>query len=341
MAYFSANSSDQVRLGAEEQKSNQKKVSAMGGQKPTYAGCEHRKTVENTKSFRDALSAYERLKGNINFIDSDSLILTGTGRGFPIVHVTSGWVEMCGWSHDEVVGRSANINQGEGTDRETIMGMGKCLAKQQSCKVQLVNYRADGSVFWNVLSVFPVLENGKTVLFVAQLQDYTYELSKLVHLRPLQYFSASHRKGDYFMGLLKSDLALQNSPYQDGRNQSSVSRMVNVVSGLGFFFGDLDPGYVFHRLLDAMLRVNLSLVPDDSEQFSSLGVHTPDGNEIKTTDTVCIKVAIRHNKVGKGSVHIERNTGSVWQFQRIFKSLIGMVGDLIEESPAHCRAVSC
>ena len=82
MAYFSANSSDQVRLGAEEQKSNQKKVSAMGGQKPTYAGCEHRKTVENTKSFRDALSAYERLKGNINFIDSDSLILTCSHDGY-------------------------------------------------------------------------------------------------------------------------------------------------------------------------------------------------------------------------------------------------------------------
>merc|ERR1712146_566881 len=107
---------------------------------------------------------------------------------------------------------------------------------------------------------------------------------------------------------------------------------VSVVSSLGFSFGSLDPGYVFHRMLDAMLRIDLNLIPDDSEPYASFGIYTPTALGPRTTETVCIKVAIRLNEIGKGNVYIARSSGSTWQFQRVYKSLMCLVEDLVESS---------
>ena len=124
MAYFATDGLQALDHKKRNQLQRQQQFVRSPGKKPAYAGCEHRKSIENSPEFKHAIDAYERLKSSINLIDSDSLILTGTGRGFPIVHVSSGWVKMCGWSQDQVLGRSANINQGQGTDVGTVRKYG-------------------------------------------------------------------------------------------------------------------------------------------------------------------------------------------------------------------------
>ena len=60
----------------------------------------------------------------------------------------------------------------------------------------------------------------------------------------------------------------------------------------------------------------------------------------RTTETVCIKVAIRFNDNGEGIVHIGRSSGSTWQFQRVYKSLMCLVEDLVESETQSRRAIS-
>ncbi|MDD1498827.1 HWE histidine kinase domain-containing protein [Agrobacterium sp. CNPSo 3708] len=47
-------------------------------------------------------------------------------------------------------------------------------------EVDLLNYRKDGTKFWNRLLVSPVIEDGTTTFFVASQQDVTLELEDLV-----------------------------------------------------------------------------------------------------------------------------------------------------------------
>ena len=37
----------------------------------------------------------------MNFEEKESLIVTGTSPGFPIIYVSEGWVDMCGWTKTE------------------------------------------------------------------------------------------------------------------------------------------------------------------------------------------------------------------------------------------------
>ena len=77
--------------------------------------------------------------------------------------------------------------------------------QQKSCKVQLINYRKDGSMFWNVLSLSPILENGKPVLYAGHLQDYTYKLSKFVNISPQQFYIPKHFRNGFFHSLIKGE----------------------------------------------------------------------------------------------------------------------------------------
>ena len=72
---------------------------------------------------------------------------------------------MCGWTKSEAKGQNGGINQGAGTSMSTLGRMGQALREEKACKCQLINYRNDGTPFWNIISIFPIRENGKTVLF--------------------------------------------------------------------------------------------------------------------------------------------------------------------------------
>jgi len=106
----------------------------------------------------------------------------------PIVYVTNAWQDMCGYNMGQAIGRNPRVTQGEGSDPETIRGMGIALSNQQACRVRLVNYRGyNHEPFWNCLSVQPILFRGDLVLFAARLQDYSHRLQRLVSLTPAQF----------------------------------------------------------------------------------------------------------------------------------------------------------
>ena len=43
-------------------------------------------------------------------------LVVGSAAPFPILHATPSWLKMCGYTTDEVIGRTPKILQGEGTE---------------------------------------------------------------------------------------------------------------------------------------------------------------------------------------------------------------------------------
>jgi len=131
-------------------------------------------------------------------LDTASVVVTNPlASDNPIVFVTKQWEHMCGFSYEQAVGRNARITQGENSDPAVSRLIGSALRSQRACKVMTLNYRGGlaNQPFWNMLSISPVTHSGQLVLYLANLQDYTYHMSKLVSLPPSQFCrSAEHHQ---------------------------------------------------------------------------------------------------------------------------------------------------
>ncbi|MGA1805382.1 PAS domain-containing protein [Rhizobium sp. HT1-10] len=97
----------------------------------------------------------------------------------PIVYANAAFMTMSGYSEEKIFGRNCRFLQGEATDPSTVNRLGRAIAANEEIEVDLLNYRKDGSRFWNRLLVSPVIENGCVAFFVASQQDVTLELVEL------------------------------------------------------------------------------------------------------------------------------------------------------------------
>lgn len=74
----------------------------------------------------------------------------------PIVFANRAFIQMSGYAEDEIIGRNCRFLQGEGTDRETVRAIREAVESRQDITVEILNYRKDGTSFWNALYISPV-----------------------------------------------------------------------------------------------------------------------------------------------------------------------------------------
>lgn len=71
----------------------------------------------------------------------------------PIVYASDGFLELTGYSREQVLGRNCRFLQGEGTDQGKVAEIRKALLNGDDCSVVFLNYCADGTPFWNKLFI--------------------------------------------------------------------------------------------------------------------------------------------------------------------------------------------
>lgn len=101
----------------------------------------------------------------------------------PLVFVNAAFERMTGYSLDEVLEKNCRFLQGEDTDPEAVEKIRMAIALGQPCLVTILNYRKDGSTFWNELSLSPILdETGTITHFVGIQRDVTTQVMLNVSL---------------------------------------------------------------------------------------------------------------------------------------------------------------
>ncbi|MDB6172174.1 MAG: domain S-box protein [Chthoniobacteraceae bacterium] len=92
----------------------------------------------------------------------------------PAIYVNPAFCQLTGYSAEEVLGRNCRFLQGADTDPAVIEVLRRAVREERTCSVELVNYRKDGTKFWNALSISPVHDaNGKLVRFIGVQTDVT------------------------------------------------------------------------------------------------------------------------------------------------------------------------
>jgi PAS domain S-box-containing protein len=74
----------------------------------------------------------------------------------PIVLANSSFLELTGYSAEEVIGRNLRFLQGEGTSPLAIAAIRSAVLEERETTVEILNYKKDGSPFWNQLHTSPL-----------------------------------------------------------------------------------------------------------------------------------------------------------------------------------------
>jgi len=91
----------------------------------------------------------------------------------PILYVNPAFTQITGYTAAEVLGKNCRFLSGVDTDPDTIQLLREAIAQRQPITCTLLNYRRDGSCFWNEITVDPIFEAGQLLYFVAMQRDVT------------------------------------------------------------------------------------------------------------------------------------------------------------------------
>jgi len=113
----------------------------------------------------------------------------------PLVFASEGFYQMTGYGPDEVLGHNCRFLQGEGTDKKEVAKLRNAIKEGIPISVRLLNYRKDGTPFWNLLTMTPIkTPDGKVSKFVGVQVDVTSKTEgKLPHENLLVKYDARLR----------------------------------------------------------------------------------------------------------------------------------------------------
>ena len=126
--------------------------------------------VERARSEEELRTRDRAVQSSINGIVITDAALPDN----PIVFVNPAFERLTGYTSDESLGRNCRFLQGPDTDSESKDRIREALAAEQEVNVVLLNYRKDGSTFWNDLTIAPVRdESGRITHHIGVQNDVT------------------------------------------------------------------------------------------------------------------------------------------------------------------------
>ncbi|KAM0746392.1 hypothetical protein T439DRAFT_306746 [Meredithblackwellia eburnea MCA 4105] len=149
-------------------------------------------------------------------------------RDAPIVLCSPGFSALTGYTAEQIVGRNCRFLQGNATAPASVSAIRNKLRAKEGTTQLLLNYRADGSPFWNLLSILPLTdEHGISTYFIGGQTDVTGlvqsagtdisfllsdNASSPVHFTPPTEFSEDVRACTQPPMLLEDEVELPVSP---------------------------------------------------------------------------------------------------------------------------------
>jgi PAS domain S-box-containing protein len=82
----------------------------------------------------------------------------------PIVFASPGFYRLTGYTQKEVLGRNCRFLQGPGTSPQAVDVIRKAIASGTDATVCLVNYKADGTAFWNQFFIAALRDSDNNIV---------------------------------------------------------------------------------------------------------------------------------------------------------------------------------
>jgi PAS domain S-box-containing protein len=154
---------------------------------------------------QDALHVRNRA---LDATQNGMLITNPTLPDNPIVDVNPAFTAVTGYSRREVLGRNCRLLQGPATDPEAVRRLREAIADGRDITETLLNYRKDGTPFWNELSVAAVRDKSGVLTHFVGVQT---DVSERIHLEhelraALEEAQAGMRAKTRFLAMMSHEL---------------------------------------------------------------------------------------------------------------------------------------
>ncbi len=102
------------------------------------------------------------------------IIVNAAEANLPIIYSNNAFSKITGYDKEEVLGRNCRFLQNGDRDQQGIDVIRKAIKAQKPTQAIIRNYRKDGTLFWNELTITPVHnEQGQLVHFIGVQNDVT------------------------------------------------------------------------------------------------------------------------------------------------------------------------
>ncbi|MCX2720112.1 sensor histidine kinase [Lentiprolixibacter aurantiacus] len=92
----------------------------------------------------------------------------------PIIYVNQAFEKITGYPRSEVLNKNCRFLQNNDREQEGIRKIRNCIKTGKSCQVRVRNYKKDGTLFWNEVSINPIKnEDGIVTHFIGIQNDIT------------------------------------------------------------------------------------------------------------------------------------------------------------------------
>lgn len=150
----------------------------------------------------------------------------------PIVFANEAFQKLTGYTRDEIIGRNCRFLQGPETDRASVAKVAEAVAAGTDIAIDLLNYRKDGSTFWNALYLSPVRNaNGDIGFFFASQLDVTdrIEAQRLITRQKEEVDRlVNERTADLRAALEAKDLLLHEVDHRVKNNLTMIGSLLRM-----------------------------------------------------------------------------------------------------------------
>jgi PAS domain S-box-containing protein len=193
--------------------------------------------------------------------------------GLRIIYVNEAFTQITGYSPEEVLGKTPRILQGTKTDRVELDKIRSALSRWESVTVEVINYRKNGSEFWNEFSIVPVADRTGWYTHWIAIQRDTTERKRLDEIRlalerekelsilKTRFFSmASHEFRTPLSTVLAAAQILENSPDEWNDSEKRLRNLYRIQDSVRNMVQLLDDILTINRAETGKLEFNPKLL---------------------------------------------------------------------------------
>ena len=139
---------------------------------------------------RPPLISPELLERIVDASEDGIVVAEQEGDENILIYVNQGFERLTGFSVDEILYQDCRFLQNGDRDQPGLDAIRQALADKRPCREVLRNYRKDGTLFYNELSITPVFdEQDNLTYFIGVQKDVT---ERIVTQQELERLKAEH-----------------------------------------------------------------------------------------------------------------------------------------------------
>jgi diguanylate cyclase (GGDEF)-like protein/PAS domain S-box-containing protein len=99
-------------------------------------------------------------------------LIDALAADFPVVYVNPGFESLTGYAATDLLGKNLRLLQGDDREQDARHRLRDALKAGEACRLLLRNYRKDGSLFWNEMTLLPLKDDqGRVAHYAGHHRD--------------------------------------------------------------------------------------------------------------------------------------------------------------------------